>query len=281
MTRAGYQTRLLTTMEEFGACVELQKDTWGAFSELVPSAILYVAHRTGGVVAGALDPGGRLLGFVFGVTGWEAGRPIHWSDMLAVRREARDRGIGEALKRYQREVLLARGVTRMYWTFDPLESRNAHLNFARLGVTAGEYHRDLYGTTEASPLWRGIGTDRFVVAWEMDGERVRRRLAGEERSPGEGAAREAPLVNPVRPGASGLVECAEPDLGLAAPRLRVAIPADIQDLKERSPDLAAEWRRRTRAAFQAYLGRGYRVVELVREGEWSAYVLEGLRALDS
>ena len=56
-------------------------------------------------------------------------------------------------------------VTSVRATFDPLRSRNAHLNF-RLGVTADRYLRDFYGET-TSPLHRGIGTDRLWVSWDL------------------------------------------------------------------------------------------------------------------
>ena len=90
----------------------------------------------GGVAAGAWDERGSLIGFVFGITGIEGGRPVHWSDMLAVRPAFRDVGLGWRLKIYQRRVLLERGVRSCYWTFDPLESRNAYLNFSKLGAVA-------------------------------------------------------------------------------------------------------------------------------------------------
>ncbi|HEX7119908.1 MAG TPA: hypothetical protein VF212_14040 [Longimicrobiales bacterium] len=281
MSGDAIEIRPIRTIAETRLCVALQRETWGeTFSELVPPAILWAAQRIGGVTAGAFDADGRLAGFVFGMTGVEDGRLVHWSDMLAVRAELRDRGIGARLKRYQRDALLRLGVEVVYWTFDPLESKNAYLNFARLGIIAREYHRDLYGTTD-SPVHRGIGTDRLVAVWEIDGERVRRRLRGEPPPSADDVA-DAPLANPTRPGLAGL-ECDEPDLSLDADRIRVAVPADIQGLKARAPELAADWRRKTRAAFEAYLGRGYVAVEVVREGDWSDYVLvrDGRPALTS
>ena len=55
-------------------------------------------------------PHGRMLGFVFGLTGVRDGRLVHWSDMLAVREEARGKQLGERLKHYQRDVVRAIGV---------------------------------------------------------------------------------------------------------------------------------------------------------------------------
>ena len=91
---AGWQIRPLETPEDYRACVALQEETWGSgFAERVPSSLLKVSQRLGGVAAGAWDENGRMLGFVFGMTGIEHGKPVHWSDMLAVRSEIRDGGL--------------------------------------------------------------------------------------------------------------------------------------------------------------------------------------------
>src|SRR5690606_23276161 len=115
--------------------------------------------------------------FVFGLTGLRAGRPSHWSDMLAVRPEMRGRGLAIELKRFQRDEVLALGVEEMLWTFDPLRAGNAHLNLNKLGAVARAYRPDMYGAT-GSPLHDGIGTDRFVAFWPLRHERVVARLAG-------------------------------------------------------------------------------------------------------
>lgn len=278
MTGALY-IRPLSSHEDLRACVALQRETWGQdFSELVPAAILLVSQRIGGVTAGAFDDDGTLQGFVFGMTGWEAGRPVHWSDMLAVRRAARGRGVGTLLKRHQRDRLLAIGVASVYWTFDPLESRNAHINFARLGIIAREYETNLYGDTD-SPLHAGIGTDRLVALWPIASERVRRRLEG-GAAPAPVAFADAPATIPVVMD-GGLPRPGEPRLELEQGRIRVAVPADIQALKRDDLPLARAWRERTRTTFLHYLGRGWEVRELVREGAWSSYVLERTGADDS
>lgn len=269
-----FAIRSLSTLEEYSECVQLQEQTWGrGFSERVPVAILKVSQRLGGVVAGAYDADDRLVGFVFGMTGWEDGRAVHWSDMLAVRPELRGTGLGRRLKEFQRECMLAQGVDVIYWTFDPLESRNAYLNISRLGVVVREYARDMYGDTD-SPLHKGIGTDRFIARWEIATERVVRRLAG----PGprftellDGTER----ALAVEDADAEMVRPAEPVLGLDARRIAVAVPRDIQGVKAKATDLAVAWRKATRSVFTHYLGRGYEVRELVREGPYSSYTLEG------
>lgn len=274
--RGGFELRRLRTPDEFEACVALQRQVWGeSFSEVVSAGVLKVVQYVGGVAAGAFTEAGDLAGFVFGVSGIRDGRLSHWSDTLAVGADFQNRGLGEDLKRYQRSLLLSLRVERVYWTFDPLESKNAYLNIARLGVVAGEYRRDFYGATR-SRLHDGIGTDRLVARWDIADARVERRLAdgAPARRVGDGALGDLPLVNLTTDTADGPVSRA-PDLTLDAPRVRLAIPSDIQQIRDRSVALAGAWRGVTRAAFEAYFSHGYVAREVVRDGAHrSYYVLE-------
>jgi predicted GNAT superfamily acetyltransferase len=261
--------RAIDGSAEFHDCVRLQEETWGSgFSEHVPATMLQLGQRLGGIALGAFDESGRMLGFVFGLPGIRHGELVHWSDMLAVHPAHRDRGIGEKLKRCQREVLLENGFHRACWTFDPLEARNAHVNFVRLGVTAREYVRDFYGDSD-SPLHSGIGTDRIVVVWDLASDRVQQRLSGEIPNR---AGLEAALVNVIHAGTEG-PRSSPPRLDLDDAHLRVVIPSDIQALKSAAPTIAAEWRTHTRAAFETYLGRGYVVIDFVRDQGSGSYVL--------
>lgn len=261
-------------MEEYRQAVTFQEAVWGAgFSERVPASLMTVTRRLGGVVAGAFQ-GEELVGFVYGMTGVEEGRLIHWSDILAVKTGLRDGGLGRRLKLFQREEVLARGVTLMRWTFDPLESRNAWLNLGRLGAVLREYVPDMYGES-TSPLHRGLGTDRFVVSWELDSERVERRTGGGSPPPA-GAFSELPRAfSVVDDGVAPRPSTVPPDVlerGAREQGLRVPIPADIQGLRDRDPALAAAWRRATREVLAPALARGWEVRELVREGGSSATV---------
>ncbi|MHB1225255.1 MAG: hypothetical protein ACYC2G_14605 [Gemmatimonadaceae bacterium] len=273
--------RPLVSPADYAACLALQHETWGPdFGEAVPPAILKVAQRLGGVAAGAFDAGGRLLGFVFGLTGVERGRVVHWSDMLAVRPELRDAGLGRRLKEWQREAARAVGATVMYWTFDPLVARNAHLNFNRLGTRAHEYVRDMYGDA-TSALHRGIGTDRLIVAWPLDGPPHGSACPGGTVAELPAALRDAPLMDAAEDFAAGNIPpdgsgVDGPDAGgvgaaggavpPAPPAVvRITIPLDIHAVVAAGPEDAAAWRRRTRAAWERALGQGYEVVGFCRE----------------
>lgn len=245
----GVTLRSFSSLPDYEACLELQRVTWGRdFSDAVPLSILKVTQKAGGIVAGAFSPQGDLLGFVYGLAGWDGERPFHWSHMLAVSPEARDLGLGTRLKLFQRELLLPQGIDEVRWTFDPLEARNAHLNLNHLGAGIAEYVEDMYAGEMGSELARGIGTDRFIVSWRITSDRVAHALV--DRRAGEADRfRDAPIVNPgARIG----------DLPSAA-KVRVEIPENIQALKAERPEAAIAWRNSTRRAFQSYLDQGYRV----------------------
>ncbi|HEX7183760.1 MAG TPA: hypothetical protein VF756_18145 [Thermoanaerobaculia bacterium] len=257
--------RPLESVEDYRACVELQRVTWGRdFSDLVPASILKISQKVGGIAAGAFAADGRMLGFVWGLTGVRDRRPFHWSHMLAVAPEGRDLGLGTRLKLFQRDLLLPLGIEEVEWTYDPLEARNAHLNLNRLGAEVKEYVEEMYADEMGSELARGIGTDRFIVCWKIASPRVEEVIAGRLQADPE-RFQDTPAVG---------LEAAEEGSPLPdAPRVRVEIPASIQDVKSEDIDRAAVWRGATRRAFQHYFGRGYRVESYIRDGDRRFYGL--------
>lgn len=110
--------------------------------------------------------------------------PVFHSDLLAVRPELRDRGIGRRLKLAQREWALRQGLHLITWTYDPLQARNGYLNLTRLGGLARRYVREFYGGLD-DELNRGLPADRLVIEWYLASRRVARR-AGAEGTPAAG-----------------------------------------------------------------------------------------------
>jgi predicted GNAT superfamily acetyltransferase len=165
--------------------------------------------------------------------------------MLGVRARWQNRGLGRRMKLHQRDWALARGYDLIKWTFDPLQTRNAHLNIVRLGVVAREYLVDFYGPS-GSRYNRGVGSDRIVAEWWIRSPRVRARIAG--RAP----------------------------LSLAESRARphVEVPPDIDRIKARSAREARAWRRRTREAFQDFFRRGLILMDFVRAEPYCLYVFD-------
>lgn len=254
--------RQFRTHTEYKACVALQQETWGAvFTEMVPPSILLVSQKIGGVAAGAFDEHDRLIGFVFGLTGVKNGRLVHWSDMLAVRPEARDLGIGKRLKLYQRELVQALGVETIYWTYDPLVARNAHLNLNRLGVDVEEYVPDMYDSDSQSDLHRGLALDRFVVAWHISSDKPSKETEDNSAKAHE-RFKDAGIITP-----HGQCATLSENSAFVHARMRIEIPPDIQAVKESSLETAMQWQASVRQACLFYLDHGYRVAGFYRDPE--------------
>ncbi|HEX4354062.1 MAG TPA: hypothetical protein VHZ95_14135, partial [Polyangiales bacterium] len=159
---------------------------------------------------------------------------------------------GRRLKEYQRNAVRELGGEVIYWTYDPLVARNAHLNFNRLGARVAEYVEDMYGITD-SVLHGGIPTDRFVVAWPTRDDEIDEHLAESGRVLASSDCRDAPIVNADwidgAVGASILPHC-----------LRVEVPGDGEALLVSSSDDARRWRHSVRQSLQWCLRAGYSVV---------------------
>jgi len=176
------QLRNCTDVEEFRACVALQKEVWGfADNELVPLRIFSLAPKIGGQVICAWD-GEALVGFAFSIPGIRNRQAYLHSHMLAVKAGYRNSGLGRKLKLFQREDAIAHGYELIEWTFDPLEIKNAYFNLERLGAIARRYNINQYGVT-SSPLQGFLPTDRLVAEWWLTSRRVELLLStGEQRA---------------------------------------------------------------------------------------------------
>ncbi len=216
--------------------------------------------RSGGFVRLAEDEKGAPIGFCWGFWGFERGRLHLHSRMVGVMPTFRGRGVAVALKREQREFVLARGGDEIRWTFDPLVARNAALNFGILGVESATYLPDLYGSRE-NEIQRGLPTDRLEVSWRIASPHAAARSSGREAGPTAAALDSvAPAVLRALPP----VEAPRPTIptGPVDPdELRIEIPPEIAKLRDRDLALAREWRLSVRAAMASHLARGFKVVD--------------------
>ena len=257
--------RPVASRAECQGCVALQHEIWG-LEDAVPASILQVVAKVGGIVAGAFTADGELVGFVFGLPALVGGTLAHWSHILGVRESSRNGGVGRLLKEYQRAELARRGIAHMYWTFDPLIAKNAHLNLNLLGARVIEYVRDMYGTT-TSPLHNGLATDRLVVACATTPGSPPPTRSFARQSPHVPVLTPEPRPEDVRAPADGA------PLPLA---LLIEIPGDMQLLTVQSPARAAAWHGAVRTHFEWALARGYAVTGLRRDPVTSRafYMLE-------
>ena len=257
--------RDIESISETKQVEELQKEVWGvADREVIPFDQLLVIKEVGGTLVGAFDSD-SVVAFVYGFLSYQRDRLQIHSHLLAVKPAYRNLGLGYRLKLAQRERALARGITDITWTFDPLQCQNGYLNFAKLGVLCDRYKVNCYGESTSSFLHQH-GTDRLWVTWRLDSVRVRGRLPGDSLGTN-------PLVETGE--AVCLVElgnddapCSQEPAGIPGARhVLIEIPGDIGELGHRRPDLAVAWREATRRAFTTTIEAGYLVENFYRHSQ--------------
>jgi predicted GNAT superfamily acetyltransferase len=221
-----YTIRICSTLDEFEACLQMQRDVW-QFSDLdvTPLRSFVITRRGGGFTVGAFDSSNRLLGFAHALAAFdEKLRPYYYSQMLAVEPRLQNSGIGVKLKLAQRDHALETGVPLMTWTFDPLQSRNAYLNLVKLGGVVRKYQVNYYGNKSTSAFHRGLDTDRLFVEWWVRSGRVADALAGKRRA--------------------------------GKPEAVVEVPRDIEAMKKLDMDEARRWQLQIRESFLNWLREG-------------------------
>lgn len=233
ISESGIVVRECTTIEEYDACVRLQRE---AFSlpelEITPRRHLIVSKRAGGWTLGAFMEN-RLVGFVLHLVGVRGGSEIiGYSHMMAVAKFAQNKGIGARLKWAQRERALAEARHYIKWTWDPMQARNAHFNLNRLGVTVRSYSVNHYGTDyltfehEQAKDSEGLDSDRLYAEWDLLSPRVADCAAGRA------------------------IELSD------LPAVEIAIPPDWQALVEGDPTRARREQLRVRAEFEQAFASG-------------------------
>ncbi|MET9661130.1 GNAT family N-acetyltransferase, partial [Streptomyces sp. NPDC006510] len=177
----------------------------------------------------------------------------------------RGRNAGFAVKQHQRAWSLARGITTVTWTFDPLISRNAYFNLAKLGAVPSEYLADFYGAMQ-DEVNAGTETDRLMVRWELTGERAVGSAAGTPHTVSvDGAAPRSVVALDAKPDGRPAVGRQDGDTVL------VRIPADAEELRRTDPSLAREWRYALREVLGGLMAEGHTVTGFTRDG-W--YVID-------
>jgi predicted GNAT superfamily acetyltransferase len=262
--------RLIETPEGLAAVEELQRRVWpGSDVEVVPVHMLVAAVHGGGMVIGAYE-GDTLVGFVFGFPGYDPSpdglQPRHCSHMAGVHPDYQSTGLGFKLKRAQWQIARKLGYERITWTYDPLLSRNANLNIAKLGAVCNTYRADYYGELRDG-LNVGLPTDRFQVDWWVNSHRVNRRLGKQPRKKLDLAhylSAQVHRVNTTFLTESGMVSPRSLDTpDELIPLLLLEIPADFPALKGEDGSLALEWRMHTRKLFTEVFAAGYLVTDFV------------------
>lgn len=241
--------RECTTIEEFDSCIYLQKEAFGLPDlEISPRRHFIVSRQAGGWTLGAFA-GDRMVGFVHHLAAVRPDNQIFgYSHVMAVARDYQNKGVGARLKWAQREKAISEGREFIKWTWDPMQSRNAHFNLNRLGATVHAYADNFYGldyNDQSKPVEQrpGLDSDRLFASWHLNSSRVADLAAG------------------------------RPNTIEATPAKSIAIPAEWNTFVKHNAQAARDEQTRVRAEFQDAFAKGLVCAGLERGDDESRYLL--------
>ena len=264
-----FNIHLIETPEEMRLVEDLQRTVWpDSETDIVPLHMLITAVHNGGFVLGAFVEE-KIIGFVFGFPGLEktpdGPRPKHCSHMMGIHPDHRDGGAGYALKRAQWQMVRRQGLDHITWTYDPLLSRNAYLNIAKLGAVCTTYRRSEYGEMRDG-LNVGLPSDRFQVDWWINTRRVETRLGKHPRPT-------LKLDHMTRSGLRPFYSVLSSTGDLPRPPehippfddllLFAEIPVDFFMLKSVDFALARDWRFFTRELFETAFAKSFIITDFI------------------
>ncbi|HWN98517.1 MAG TPA: hypothetical protein VNS63_04535 [Blastocatellia bacterium] len=226
MSDSDVTIRECVSVEDFQQCIELERKVWRDDDiGIMPIRLYMISKACKAPTIGAFDDAGGLVGFVHTSLGLIGKNVVYHSHLAAVVEARRHKDIGRRMKLAQRDRAIAAGIPLIIWTFDPLQSRNAHLNINKLGAIIRRYEVNYYGEGLSSVFGAGVPSDRVFAEWWVSSPRVKAALAGA-----------SPMASP------------RDDL--------IVIPDDVEAVSQRPTDDHLKWRMRVREEFEERLGRG-------------------------
>jgi predicted GNAT superfamily acetyltransferase len=214
--------RECVSVEDFHQCIELEKAIWKDDDiGIMPIRLYMISKACKAPTIGAFDSSGRLVGFVHTMLALVGRNVVYHSHMAAVVEDLRHKDIGYRIKLAQRQAAIDAGIPMIFWTFDPLQSRNAHFNINKLGAVIRRYELNYYGEGLSSVFDSGVPSDRIFAEWWVSSPHVESVLAGN------------------RPKFDG------PD--------RITIPDDVNRVRDNSVEDHLRFRLNVREGFQSHL----------------------------
>lgn len=260
----------LTTIPQLEQVQQLEMSVWG--TPVIPIHQTLTAIKNGGIIVGAYD-GEELIGFTYSFAGFKNGQSYLCSHMLAIDSNRRAQGIGEAIKQEQRRIAIDRGYDKMIWTYDPLETRNGYLNLTKLQAICDTYVENCYGEMQDG-LNKGLPSDRFEVNWYLTSEYVTKK----QRIDSSGA--QAIVDYSMNEQGFPVLGEFDPQQKVEAAVYLVPVYADFQKLKVANPELALDWRYKTRSIFETLFAQGYAAIRLEKGKSLHHYVVVKKDLLD-
>ncbi|HVG22371.1 MAG TPA: hypothetical protein VNI02_25255 [Blastocatellia bacterium] len=218
--------RECVSIDDFQQCIELERAVWKDDDiGIMPIRLYMISKACKAPTIGAFDRSGRLVGFVHTMLALVGRDVVYHSHLAAVVEDLRHKDIGYRMKLAQRQFALEAGIPLIIWTFDPLQSRNAHLNINKLGAIIRRYEVNYYGEGLSSIFDSGVPSDRIFAEWWVASPHVEAALAGKRP--------QSPVSN-----------------------ASVTIPDDINVVRACSVEDHLQWRLKVREDFLRHIGNG-------------------------
>jgi predicted GNAT superfamily acetyltransferase len=234
--------RECTSVEDFQQCIELERAVWKDDDiGIMPIRLYMISKACNAPTIGAFESSGRLVGFVHTMIAVMDRHVVYHSHLAAVVEDLRHQDIGFKMKLAQRQHAMKAGVPLIIWTFDPLQSRNAHLNINKLGAVIRRYEVNYYSEGLSTVFDSGVPSDRVFAEWWVSSAHVESVLARNGSVVGDETR-------------------------------SVLIPEDINKVRSRSVEEHLEWRIRVREDFQSSLDAGLIVRGFERADGMSRYL---------
>lgn len=242
MSEPDIAVRECSSVQDFKQCIELERAVWQDDDiGIMPIRLYMISKACNAPTIGAFESSGRLVGFVHTMIALIDGHVVYHSHLAAVLEDLRHQDIGSRMKLAQRQHAIKAGVPLIIWTFDPLQSRNAHLNINKLGAIVRRYEDNYYSEGLSTVFDSEVPTDRIFAEWWVSSPHVESVLAGNPSVGGQSKS--------------------------------VLIPEDINKVRSRSVEEHLKWRIRVREHFHSALEGGLIVRGFERADGTSRYLL--------
>ncbi|MBM7647722.1 putative GNAT superfamily acetyltransferase [Bacillus ectoiniformans] len=250
-----YDIRLFQTYDDFKKMADLERLIWGI--EPVPENQTMIAHQNGGLAFGAFH-GSDLIGLSYSFPGFANGRSYLCSHNLGIHPDYQKQGIGDALKKTQREEAASLGYDLVTWTYDPLESVNGYLNLTKLKGICRHYIPDCYGDMPDS-FSEGMPTDRFKIEWYI--------LEDYLDEPNTWNEEGAKMAAKYQLTAEGLPMMTNVNVEGYPDKWLVPVPKNFQEIRQADTAAALDWKHNFRHIFTHLFSEGYAAVKLIKQAD--------------
>lgn len=265
--------------------VELEKRVWNreGYREVnAPMLYFELAYITNGLVLTAFDEGmftpderaamakddpwyaedqDHPIGFLVCFADFDKKGPFWYGARMGVDRQYWDKNIGDEMVKTLYQCAKERGIPRIRWTYDPLVSRNGYIYIHKMGAVVKEIGFNYYSAVFTSDEFnRAISTDRFVVDWIINSDRVRDRIEkGQLPSLDDiSEMNDNNVVNDIIIDEQGLEQPGQKTIyNLNTSPIFVEIPYNQDKLLKVDRSKAQLLRNKCRSLFMHYLARGY------------------------